>query len=74
MVEGKVYTAQISRRELPGMKEKYPVQKSILLEIMCRSAFLAEEFPFKGAVFCQAGTEDAYLYLMEKKAGERIVL
>lgn len=74
MVEGKVYTAQISRRELPGMKEKYPVTEIHSAGNNVQIRFLAEEFPFKGAVSCQAGTEDAYLYLMEKKAGERIVL
>lgn len=74
MAEGKVYTAQISRRELPEFKEKYNVTEIHSSGNNVHVRFLAEEPPFKGAVSCGAGTEDAYMYLMEKKAGEKIVL
>lgn len=74
MAEGKVYTAQISRRELPEFKEKYNVTEIHSSGNNVHVRFLAEELPFKGAVSCGAGTEDAYMYLMEKKAGEKIVL
>ena len=74
MAEGKVYTAQISRRELPEFKEKYNVTEIHSSGNNVHVRFLAEELPFKGAVSCGAGIEDAYMYLMEKKAGEKIVL
>lgn len=74
MAEGKVYTAQISRKELPEFKEEYNVTEIHSSGNNVHVRFLAEELPFKGAVSCGAGTEDAYMYLMEKKAGEKIVL
>ena len=32
--------------------------------------FLAEEKPFASAKLCEAGVEDAYMYLMHMKRGE----
>lgn len=74
MTEGKVYTAQISRKELAKMKENY-VLTSILTQgnnVMVR--FLSEQKPQVEASTCEPGVEDAYMYLMQEKEGFSHVL
>lgn len=74
MTEGKVYTAQISRKELAKMKENY-VLTSMLTQgnnVMVR--FLSEQKPQVGASACEPGVEDAYMYLMQEKEGFSHVL
>lgn len=74
MTEGKVYTAQISRKELAKMKENY-VLTSILTQgnnVMVR--FLSEQKPQVEASACEPGVEDAYMYLMQEKEGFSHVL
>lgn len=74
MTEGKVYTAQISRKELAKMKENY-VLTSMLTQgnnVMVR--FLSEQKPQVEASACKPGVEDAYMYLMQEKEGFSHVL
>ena len=74
MTEGKVYTAQISRKELAKMKENY-VLTSILTQgnnVMVR--FLSEQKPQVEASACEPDVEDAYMYLMQEKEGFSHVL
>lgn len=74
MTEGKVYTAQISRKELAKMKENY-VLTSMLTQgnnVMVR--FLSEQKPQVEASACEPGVEDAYMYLMQEKEGFSHVL
>ncbi|GLG05450.1 ABC transporter ATP-binding protein [Sellimonas catena] len=74
MTEGKVYTAQISRKDLAKMKENY-VLTSMLTQgnnVMVR--FLSEQKPQVEASACEPGVEDAYMYLMQEKEGFSHVL
>lgn len=74
MTEGKVYTAQISRKELAKMKENY-VLTSMLTQgnnVMVR--FLSEQKPQVEASACEPGVEDAYMYMMQEKEGFSHVL
>lgn len=63
--EGKVYQALISRKELPLLKEKYMVTSMTSQGNNVKVRFLADGKPFKNAVPCEAGVEDAYMYLMD---------
>lgn len=74
LAEGKVYTAQISKKELPGLKKQFAVTGMLAAGNNVSVRFLAEEKPFANARACQAGVEDAYMYLMQEKAGEAHVL
>ena len=69
LAKDKVYTAEISKKELPVMKENYLVTGMLSVGNNVSVRFLSEKKPFDGAKPCSAGVEDAYLYLMEEKAG-----
>ena len=70
MTEGKVYSAQISKRELELLKKDYIVTSMLTLGNNVMARFLAEEKPFSSAKLCEAGVEDAYMYLMHM---ERVI-
>ncbi len=70
MTEGKVYTAEISKRELEALKKNYIVTSMLTLGNNVMARFLAEERPFASAKLCEAGVEDAYMYLMHTERGE----
>lgn len=70
LAEGKVYTAQISKKELAQLKRDYIVTGQLTAGNNVSVRFLSEEKPFPGAKACSAGAEDAYMYLMREKAGE----
>lgn len=70
MTEGKVYTAEISKRELEALKKDYIVTSMLTLGNNVMARFLAEERPFASAKLCEAGVEDAYMYLMHAERGE----
>ena len=70
MTEGKVYTAEISKRELEALKKDYIVTSMLTLGNNVMARFLAEERPFASAKLCEAGVEDAYMYLMHTERGE----
>ena len=67
--EGKVYSAQISKRELELLKKDYIVTSMLTLGNNVMARFLAEEKPFSSAKLCEAGVEDAYMYLMHMERG-----
>lgn len=69
MTEGKVYTAQISKRELELLKKDYIVTSMLTLGNNVMARFLSEEKPFASAKLCEAGVEDAYMYLMHMERG-----
>lgn len=66
-VEGRVYRAEISRKELERLKSEYTVTSMITLGNNVMVRFLSETTPFQGAQHCDAGVEDAYMYLMQKE-------
>lgn len=70
MAKGKVYTAEISQKQLPAMKEQYLVTSMLTMGANVTVRFLADEMPFPGARACDAGVEDAYMYLMHEKRGD----
>lgn len=67
LVEGRVYRAEISRKELERLKSKYTVTSMITLGNNVMVRFLSETTPFQGAQHCDSGVEDAYMYLMQKE-------
>ncbi len=69
MAEGKVFQAEISKRELEELKKQYVVTSMLTLGNNVMVRFLAEEEPFKSAKPCEAGVEDAYMYLMQGRGG-----
>lgn len=70
MAEGKVYIAEISKKELPELKKKYTVISMLAMGNNMAVRFLSDVPPFKEAKQCEAGVEDAYMHLMQGKAGE----
>ena len=71
LAEGKVYMAEISRKELEALKEKYMVTSMLTLGNNVMARVISETRPFESAKLCEAGVEDAYLYLMHGKRGGR---
>lgn len=69
MTEGKVYSAEISKSELESLKKEYIVTSMLTLGNNVVARFLAEEKPFASAKLCEAGVEDAYMYLMHTERG-----
>lgn len=71
MTEGKVYSAEISKQELERLKKDYIVTSMLTLGNNVMARFLADEKPFASAKLCEAGVEDAYMYLMHTERGLR---
>ena len=69
MVDGKVYKAEISRQELPLLKERHIITSMLSLGNNVMVRFIAENQPFADASLCEAGVEDAYMYLMQGREG-----
>ena len=69
MTKGKVYSAEISKGELEALKKDYIVTSMLTLGNNVMVRFLAEEMPFASAKLCEAGVEDAYMYLMHTERG-----
>lgn len=70
MAEGKVYSAEISKKELELLKKSHIVTSMLTLGNNVMARFLAEEPPFASAKPCEAGVEDAYMYLMQAERGK----
>lgn len=70
MGEGKVYSAEISKRELELLKKKYLVTSMLTLGNNVMVRFLADSQPFASAKLCEPSVEDAYMYLMHTEGGE----
>ena len=68
--EGRVYQAEISKRELEDLKKRCTVTSMLTLGNNVMARFLSEEKPFASAKRCDAGVEDAYMYLMQGRGGE----
>lgn len=66
---GYIYTAEISKLELPLVKEKYAVTSMLTLRENVNIRFISDERPFASAVSSEPNVEDAYMYLMHKKRG-----
>ncbi len=67
--EGKIFTARVSRMELPMLKEQYAVTGMLIQGNEAQVRFVADTKPFKCAEPCPANVEDAYMYLMHGKRG-----
>ena len=65
LVEGRVYRAEVSRKELDRIRSSYTVTSMITLGNNVKVRFLADTQPFHGAQHCDSGVEDAYMYLMQ---------
>lgn len=70
LAEGKVYTAEISKKELPMLKKQHIVTSMLTMGNNVIVRFIADGKPFRGAKPCEAGVEDAYMYLMGEKWGD----
>lgn len=70
MAEGRVFQAEISKRELEALKKQCVVTSMLTLGNNVMVRFLSEEKPFASAKPCEAGVEDAYMYLMQERGGE----
>lgn len=68
--EGCVYQAEISKRELEYLKKRCTVTSMLTLGNNVMVRFLSAEKPFASAKLCDAGVEDAYMYLMQGRGGE----
>lgn len=68
---GKIYTARVSKKELPRIKEDYIVTGMMVSAAHADVRLVSEEPPFQGAALCEANVEDAYMYLMQKERGVR---
>lgn len=67
-VRGKVFRAEISRHELDDLKERCIVTSMLTLGNNVMARFISEQKPFPGAECCEAGVEDAYMYLMQGRS------
>lgn len=71
MVEGKVYTAEISTMEVPKMQERFLVTGILTAGSLTRIKIIADAPPIAQAQPCSPDVEDAYMYLMDHRtAGE----
>lgn len=70
MVEGKVYTAEVSTSEVEKIKEKYLVTGILTSGSLSNVKLIANEKPFANARSCNPDVEDAYMYLMKKLEGK----
>ena len=67
-VRGKVFRAEISRHELDDLKERCIVTSMLTLGNNVMARFISEQKPFPGAERCEAGVEDADMYLMQGRS------
>lgn len=73
LVEGKVYSIEISVRELERVKEQYLVTGILNTGSTANVKIIADEKPIAEAKPCNADVEDAYMFLMHhrNKKGKR---
>ncbi|MDE7425794.1 MAG: ABC transporter ATP-binding protein [Lachnospiraceae bacterium] len=69
IAEGKIYTAEVSKMELEKIKKEYIITGMLTKGSRAEVRLVAEKMPFESAICCEANVEDAYLYLMNGKAG-----
>lgn len=56
---GKIYSAEVSRLDLPQIKERYPITSQIAVGNRVNIRFISDERPFDKAVPCDVSVEDA---------------
>ncbi len=64
LVENKVYSAEVSARELDGLKERFIVTGILNRGSTATVRIIAESMPLAEAKSCGADVEDAYMFLM----------
>lgn len=64
---GKIYTARVSKKELPRIRENYIVTGMMVSAAHADVRLVSENVPFSGAELCEANVEDAYMYLMQRE-------
>lgn len=64
LVENKVYSAEVSARELDGLKERFIVTGILNKGSTATVRIIAESMPLAEAKSCSADVEDAYMFLM----------
>ena len=64
LVENKVYSAEVSARELDGLKERFIVTGILNTGSTATVRIIAESMPLAEAKSCSADVEDAYMFLM----------
>lgn len=69
--EGKIFTATVSRMELSMLKKQYEVTSMLIQGNEAQVRFVAKEKPFASANLCEPNVEDAYMFLMQEKRGEK---
>lgn len=71
--DGKIYTAIVSKIEIEDIKKRYLVTNMLRMPTEVTVRFVAglEEEVFEGATSCTPNVEDAYMYLMHEKRGDR---
>lgn len=68
--DGKVYMADVSRKELSDLKKQYKVTSMLSMGNNVSVRFISDNPPFISASSCEPGVEDAYMYLMQEKEVE----
>lgn len=64
LVENKVYSVEVSARELDGLKERFIVTGILNRGSTAAVRIIAESMPLAEAKSCSADVEDAYMFLM----------
>lgn len=67
MVEGKVYSTEISTMEVDKIKEKYLVTGILTSGSLSHVKLIADHIPLPDAKPCSPDVEDAYMYLMKQQ-------
>lgn len=70
-VEGKVYSMEVSVRELEKIKERFLVTGILNTGNTANVKIIAEQQPFAEAKPCHADVEDAYMFLMHHREEAR---
>lgn len=71
MVEGKVYSARVSVKELERVKENYLVTGILTTGSAASMKIISDTPPLPEAEACSADVEDAYMYLMQQTDREK---
>lgn len=69
LVEGKVYSAEVSTMELPQLREKYQITGMLTNGSLTQVKMIAQSQPLPEAKVCAPDVEDAYMYLMQRQGG-----
>jgi len=68
--KGKLYSAEVSKVEIPKLKEQYPITSLVTMGNSVMVRFISKDKPFANAIPCEANVEDAYICLLQEKRGE----